>query len=62
MMLQDSQSLQVTIKDAFEKAPVVYTNGFANGMGTVDVYVALQVNTQNLLVMNMSHAVAKTLG
>ncbi len=45
-MVQESDSLQSVIKEAFEKAPVVYANGFANGFGTADVYVVLQINGQ----------------
>ncbi len=61
-MIQESNSLQSAIKEAFEKAPVVYANGFVNGLGTADVYVVLQINGQNLLVVNLSHSMAKTLG
>jgi len=61
MVEQSSDSLQEVIKNAFEKSPVIYANGFVNGLGTADVYVVLQLNSQNVAVLNMSHSMAKTL-
>lgn len=46
-MIQESNSLQSAIKEAFEKAPVAYANGFVNGLGIADIYVVLQVNWQS---------------
>ncbi|MBM7842767.1 hypothetical protein [Herpetosiphon giganteus] len=60
--MSDLEHLQSLVEDAFMEAPLMYTNGFINGLGSTDAYTVLQTNGRAVAVVNMSLPVAKTLG
>ena len=41
---------------------VMGISSLVNGLGIADIYVVLQINGQNLLVVNLSHSMTKTSG
>ena len=48
--------------DAFASAPLVYANGYVNGVGLTDSYIVLQTNGRAVAVVNMPLTIAKALG
>ena len=59
---EGTQQLQRIAETAFAEAPMLYANGFLNGLGLTDSYLILQANGRSVAVVNMSLSVAKTLG
>lgn len=57
-----TSQLQQIVEAAFASAPILYANGFVNGLGVTDAYVVLQANGRSVAVANMPLAVAKALG
>lgn len=54
--------LQTIVESAFAETPLLYTNGFVNGVGLTDAYLILQANGRSIATVNMSLSLAKTLG
>lgn len=56
-----AQQLQEIVESAFAQTPLLYANGFVNGLGLTDAYLVLQANGRSVATVNMSISVAKTL-
>ncbi|HEY0607062.1 MAG TPA: hypothetical protein VGD58_29355 [Herpetosiphonaceae bacterium] len=56
-----TQQLQEIVERAFAEAPMLYANGFVNGLGLTDGYLVLQANGRSIATVNMSLPVIKTL-
>jgi hypothetical protein len=61
-MQEDRQRLQELAEAAFAQAPLLYANGFVNGLSVADSYVVLQTNGRSVAVVSMPVSVAKSLG
>jgi hypothetical protein len=57
-----SDALRQVVERAFSEAPMLYANGFINGLGLTDSYLVLQANGRSVAVINLSLSVAKSLG
>jgi len=56
------EQLAEVVEAAFAQAPLVYANGFVNGLNVSDSYVVLQTNGRSVAVVSMPLAMAKSLG
>lgn len=59
---QDQNRFEQIAADAFAQAPLVYANGYVNGVGLTDSYVVLQANGRAVAVVNLPLTIAKALG
>lgn len=55
-------ALRQMVERAFAEAPMLYANGFVNGLGLTDSYLVLQANGRSVAVVNLTLSVAKSLG
>ncbi|HEY3062574.1 MAG TPA: hypothetical protein VGL99_26680 [Chloroflexota bacterium] len=56
------QQLQEIVASAFAEAPLLYANGFVNGLNVADSYLVLQTNGRSVAVVSLPLSVAKSLG